>query len=181
LLNLRTDLIGINRLLVATGDRNLIAKDTLVRATGVGQKNWDDERADAGFWMLDAGCWILDAGCWILDAGCWILDAGFWFLVIGFWYLVTGSWLLVTCYLSLITCHLSLVPGYLSLVTGCWSCEFGVLFVDQDVFSYSFFDVYQPCSPNARGYYNGYRFRSIDASICWAALSCRSSKSEVGS
>ena len=61
-MNLRTDLIGIHCFLDAAGNRHLIAKDTLVRATGVGQKNWDDEWAGSGCWMLDTRCWMLVSG-----------------------------------------------------------------------------------------------------------------------
>ena len=49
---MRSDLICIYRMLDAAGNRNLIAKDTLVRAAGVGQKDGDDEGAEAGGWML---------------------------------------------------------------------------------------------------------------------------------
>ena len=37
-----------------------------MRTAGVGQKDGDDEGADAGCRMLDAGCWILDTGCHVL-------------------------------------------------------------------------------------------------------------------
>jgi hypothetical protein len=54
-MNLRTDLIRIDYLLHTTCNQNLIAKDTLVRTAGVGEKNWDDEGAVAGCSMLVRG------------------------------------------------------------------------------------------------------------------------------
>ena len=36
-----------------TRNRNLIAKDTLVRATGMGQEDGDDEWAGSGCWTLE--------------------------------------------------------------------------------------------------------------------------------
>jgi hypothetical protein len=62
LMNLRTDLICINCLLDAAGNRNLIAKDTLMGAAGVGQEDGDDEGAGAGCWMLDSRCLFLVSG-----------------------------------------------------------------------------------------------------------------------
>jgi len=40
-----------------------------VRATGVGEKNWDDKGAAAGCLRLDAGFWYLVAGCWLMFTG----------------------------------------------------------------------------------------------------------------
>jgi hypothetical protein len=67
-----------------TRNRNLIAKDTLVGATGMGDENRDDE---------GAGCRALVAGHWVLVAGFWLLVAGHW--VAGLWLLVSGHWVLV--------------------------------------------------------------------------------------
>ncbi len=93
-MNLRTDLIGIEGRWGVAGNRNLIAKDTLVRTAGVREENWDDKRAAAGYWMLDAGYWMLDAGCWFLVGGGWFLVSGHWLLVPGDWLLVSGCWIL---------------------------------------------------------------------------------------
>jgi hypothetical protein len=83
------------------GNRNLIAKDTLVRAAGVGEEDGDDEGAAAG-------CWVLDAGFWMLDTRCLFLVSGHWFLLTAYWSLVTG-------HLSLVTGHSLLVAGFVNL------------------------------------------------------------------
>ena len=59
-------------------NRNLIAKNTLVGATGMGDENRDDE--GAGCWLLVIGHWVLVAGYWALGSGYWILGAGYWLL-----------------------------------------------------------------------------------------------------
>jgi hypothetical protein len=89
----------------AAGNRHLIAKDTLVRAAGVGQENGDDKGALAGCWSARSGdpakrgCWMLVRGVdwvhwpyrffnpksafrnqksrsWMIDAGCWSARRG---------------------------------------------------------------------------------------------------------
>jgi len=52
-MNLRTDLIRIDGILPSTCNRNLVAKDTLVRAAGMGQEDGDDEGAGSGGWTLE--------------------------------------------------------------------------------------------------------------------------------
>jgi len=59
-------------------NRNLIAKDTLVGATGMGDENRNDE--GAGCWSLGGGGWSLVTGHWVLVAGCWDCEFGVWFV-----------------------------------------------------------------------------------------------------
>jgi len=92
-MNLRPNLIGIDCRLVAAGNRNLIAKDTLVRTAGVGQEDGDNEGAGSGCWILDAGCSMLDTGCWFLVSGHLLLVSGDWILVPCYRLSVTGRWL----------------------------------------------------------------------------------------
>ena len=89
-MDLRTDLIGINCPLDAAGDRNLIAKDTLVRAAGVGEKDGDNERTISGCWLLGTGLWFLASGYWLLDTGSWLLVSGSLHLVSGTWFFWIG-------------------------------------------------------------------------------------------
>ena len=90
-MNLRANLIRLDGPLPATGNRDLIAKDTLVGAAGVGEKNRHDEGADAGCWLLVAGYWMLVAGCWMLVTGFWCQVSGVRFLEAGFLYIVLGG------------------------------------------------------------------------------------------
>jgi hypothetical protein len=59
---LKTDLIRIDGLGPAAGNRHLIAKDTLVRAAGVGQKDGDDKGADTGCWIPTVNFWFQVSG-----------------------------------------------------------------------------------------------------------------------
>ena len=75
-MNLGTDLIRVDRRAGAAGNRNLVAENTLVRTSGVGQEDGNDEGAFSGSRVLDTRCWILVIGCWMLDGGFSILVRG---------------------------------------------------------------------------------------------------------
>ena len=58
-MNVSADLIDVDGRPGAAGDRNLVAKDTLVGTAGMGQEDGDDKGAVAGCRVLDAGCSML--------------------------------------------------------------------------------------------------------------------------
>jgi hypothetical protein len=83
--------IRIDGLRHCAGNRNLIAKDTLVRAAAVGQEDGDNERTHASGWMPVGGFWcqMPGLGCdaaassaraGINGSGCGCLVSGHWAL-----------------------------------------------------------------------------------------------------
>jgi len=59
--------------LFCTRNRNLIAKDALVGAAGMGNEDGDDEGPRTQCGQRDTGCSMLDTRCWVLDIGRWLL------------------------------------------------------------------------------------------------------------
>ncbi len=48
-------------------DSTLVAKSTLMGASGMGNEYRNDEGLFAGYWILDTGFWFLDTGFSMLD------------------------------------------------------------------------------------------------------------------
>jgi hypothetical protein len=57
-----------------TRNRNLIAKDALVGAAGMGNEDGNDEGPGSRCWIFDIGCSTPVAGYWSLDFGLWLLE-----------------------------------------------------------------------------------------------------------